>query len=183
LGFENTYALAMRQGQAQKLGAESIRDLVPFADKFTFGSDYEFLSRPEWTQLKDRYGLNFGRALSFDPALMYAAVQSGKVDVISAYSTDGRIAAFDLKVLKDTEEALPPYDAVLLLSPEHSTNSLLKEALEPLIGSIDDERMRSANKMVDLDGRSMGEAAAWLMAGIKGERETRPPTLEGSQLQ
>ena len=93
---------------------------------------------------------------------MYKAVQSGDVDVITAFSSDGRIAAFDLVVLEDDRHAFPPYDAVLLLGPRAASHPALEAALQPLIGAIDVEKMRTANQLVDLDGKSRQEAAQWL---------------------
>jgi osmoprotectant transport system permease protein len=94
-----------------------------------------------------------------DSTLLYAAVENGDVDVISAFSTDGRIAAFDLTLLEDTRGALPPYDAVLLVSPR--LRERRPEALEILVrldGAIDAEAMREANRLVDLDGGSVADA-------------------------
>ncbi len=162
LGFENSYALAMRRDHAEALGVGSIADLAHHASQLEIGGDYEFFARPEWEAVRDAYGLRFAGRRSFDSTLMYGAVVDRLVDVISAFSTDGRIAAFDLRVLEDPRQALPPYDAVLLLSPRASTRRDLVAALRPLVETIDDDRMREANKLVDLDGRSVGEAAELL---------------------
>ncbi|HVB37574.1 MAG TPA: ABC transporter permease/substrate-binding protein, partial [Vicinamibacterales bacterium] len=110
LGFENAYALAMREPQAARLGVRTITQLAPHAPELTIGSDYEFFARPEWQALRQLYGLRFRSQRSMDPALMYQAIQQGTVDVISAYSTDGRIAALNLRVLDDDRGAIPPYD-------------------------------------------------------------------------
>ena len=162
LGFENAYVLAMRRDRADALGAETIADLAVHAPRLEIGGDYEFFDRPEWAALRDAYGLRFARHRSLDSTLMYSAVAEGEVDVISAFSSDGRIAAFDLAILEDTRGALPPYDAVLLLSPKAAANPNLVAALQPLIGSIDDEGMRRANMLVDVDRRSVREAARTL---------------------
>lgn len=159
LGFENAYALAMRRDRAQELGIRTLQDLSGRSPSLRIGGDYEFFARPEWVAVRDRYGLAFAEQRSFDSTLMYPAVVEGQVDVISAFSSDGRIAAFDLLVLKDPLEALPPYDAVLLVSPAARRRPDLIAALRPLVGKIDDEQMRRANKLVDMDGRSVQEAA------------------------
>ncbi|MFQ5498633.1 MAG: ABC transporter permease/substrate-binding protein [Candidatus Zixiibacteriota bacterium] len=166
LGFENTYAMAVRCSLADSLGLESIEDLSEFAPQLRMGSDYEFYSRPEWTALKDAYHLTFGELRTFDPTLMYSAIATGQVDVISAYSTDGRIVQNDLVVLADPKQALPPYDAVLLLSPEARQNKSLVNELSALIDLISDENMRRANKLVDVDGLSVAEAAESLAVAI-----------------
>jgi osmoprotectant transport system permease protein len=169
LGFENTYALAMRESEATRLGISTVTDLSAYSPDLAIGSDYEFFDRPEWRQLKTTYGLEFRELRKLDPSLMYSAVAEGQVDVISAYSTDGRIAAYDLRVLGDPLGALPPYDAVLLLSPEAAKRADLVAALSPLVGSITDSNMRQANKLVDIDSRSIKAAARFLNLQITPE--------------
>ena len=117
LGFENAYALAMRRQQAEEIGARQIGDLAAFARRLVIGGDYEFFGRPEWIAIRDTYALAFESQRTMDASLMYQAVVGGQVDVISAFSTDGRIAAFDLVVLEDERGAIPPYDALILAGP------------------------------------------------------------------
>ena len=138
----------------------------PHSSSLSIGGDYEFFVRPEWRALSEHYRLNFASQRSFDPTLMYSAVQTRGVDVISAFTTDGRIPAFGLVLLRDDLEILPPYDAVLLLSPRAGSDPRLKRAFEPLVGSISNEEMRQANMMVDLKGTSVREAADWLSTAI-----------------
>jgi osmoprotectant transport system permease protein len=160
LGFENAYALAMRREQAEKLGVRTIADLAAHAPDLTLGSDLEFLSRPEWAALKGAYGLNFKAERRFQPTFMYKAVTDGEVDVISAFSSDGRIAADDLVVLTDPKQAIPPYDAVILLSPKRAGDARFKAVLQPLIGAIPVEPMRKANLSVDRDQNKQTPAQA-----------------------
>jgi osmoprotectant transport system permease protein len=169
LGFENAYALAMRQDRAEALGVRTVSDLTPHSPKLSIGGDYEFFIRPEWHALGQNYGLNFAVRRSFDSTLMYAAVNQGVVDVISAFSTDGRIPAFGLVLLRDNLEVLPPYDAVLLLSPKAGADARLRRTYEPLVGAITNEQMRQANMMVDLEGTSVREAADWLDTAVASE--------------
>ncbi|WP_437956760.1 glycine betaine ABC transporter substrate-binding protein [Sorangium sp. So ce119] len=164
LGFENTYALALRREVAERIGARTISDLVPAARSMTIGGDYEFFQRAEWKTVEQRYGIAFARQRSMDPSLMYEAVRAGEVDVISAFSTDGRIVSFDLRVLEDDRRAIPPYDAVVLasarLAREHPE---VVEALRGLEGKIDAARMRELNVAVDERGKSPAEAAEALL--------------------
>ena len=164
LGFENAYALAMRRERAAALGVHTIADLARHAGELTFGTDLEFLSRPEWTALRNAYGLNFKAQRSYTPTFMYRAIDSADVDVITAFSSDGRIAAQGLVVLDDPLHAIPSYDAVLLISPRRAKDELLRRALAPLIGKISVEPMRQANFMVDrdTDKATVQEAARFL---------------------
>jgi osmoprotectant transport system permease protein len=163
LGFENTYSLAVSAELAEERNITSIEDLLSVAPELSIGSDYEFFQRPEWRKLQDKYGLEFGRQRTFDPSLMYQAAAAGQVDVVTAYSTDGRIAAFDLRVLTDPRDAFPPYDAMLLVSPVASEDSKLVDSLRELVGTITASEMRQANKLVDVDGKSPAEAARMLV--------------------
>ena len=160
LGFENTYALAVRGQDAERLGLRTISDLAAVAPRFVFGSDYEFFARPEWPPVRDTYGLSFRELRSMDVSLMYQAVATGEVDVISAYGTDGRIDAFDLRVLDDERGAIPPYDAVVLagsgiarLAPD------VVAAVARLDGAISADRMRAMNFAVDEAGEDPSRVA------------------------
>jgi osmoprotectant transport system permease protein len=168
LGFENAYALTMREDRAAALGISSIADLAPHAPQLTLGADLEFLSRPEWAAIRDAYGLKFRAQRSFSPTFMYRALQDGEADVISAFSSDGRIAADHLTVLSDPRHAIPNYDAIVLISPRRAQDEQLIGALRPLIGKIDAPHMREANLMVDrdVDKRSPEQAARWLAAAV-----------------
>ena len=168
LGFENAYALAMRQDRARALGVASIADLARQAPSLTLGADLEFLSRPEWKAVASAYGLRFRAQRSYQPTFMYRAVAGGDVDVISAFSSDGRIAADRLVVLSDPRGAIPPYDAVVLIAPGRAGDARLRRALAPLIGRIPVEAMRAANLSVDRDDDKVapGEAAKALAAKL-----------------
>jgi osmoprotectant transport system permease protein len=151
LGFENAYALAMRADRAKALDVSTLADLAPVAPRLTLGGDLEFLSRPEWTAIRRAYDLHFKAERSYNPTFMYQALNSGEADVISAFSSDGRIAADHLVTLADPKGAVPAYDAVVLISPRHAQDPRLLSALRPLIGRIPVEAMRQANLSVDRD--------------------------------
>jgi len=166
LGFENAYALAMTQNRAHALGLTSLSDLAAHAPELTLGADLEFLSRPEWAAIQHAYGLEFKSQHAFNPTFMYRAIEGGEADVISAFSSDGRIAADHLVVLTDPKGAIPTYDAVVLISPKRAHDQRLMAALQPLIGAVPVERMRAANLMVDRDAdkKTPAEAARTLEA-------------------
>jgi len=172
LGFENAYALAMRRDRAEALGIKTLADLALKAPQLTMGGDLEFFSRPEWASVETTYGLRFKAKRQFQPTFMYRALGSGEADVISAFSSDGRIAADDLVVLADPKGALPPYDAVLLVAPGRAEDRRLREALAGLEGAITVEAMRAANLTVDRDRdkRSPAQAARALQADLATRR-------------
>ncbi|MGY3450740.1 glycine betaine/choline ABC-type transport system substrate-binding protein [Bradyrhizobium sp. USDA 4353] len=168
LGFENAYALVMPRKKAEALGIRSIEDLTRHTSGMSIAGDYEFFSRPEWAALRDAYGLAFRAQRQMQPDFMYAAVASGEVDVIAGYTSDGLIAKYDLVVLDDPKHAIPPYDAILLLSPRRSDDRALQEALRPLLGRIDIATMQQANlRASGSDAESSPQAVArWLRSKI-----------------
>lgn len=157
LGFENAYALAVKADS----GLASLAQLTARAPQLTLGADLEFLDRPEWHAVRDAYGLRFKATRAYSPTFMYRALASSQADVISAFSSDGRIAADHLTVLADPKGAMPHYDAILLASPAYARDARFAAALRPLIGAIRVEDMRTANYSVDRDsGKATPEAAA-----------------------
>jgi osmoprotectant transport system permease protein len=118
--------------------------------------------------LRDAYGLRFAATRAYSPTFMYRALASGQVDVISAFSSDGRIAADKLAVLTDPKGAVPAYDALLLVSPAHARDRRLLAALRPLVNAIPIAAMREANHMVDrdTDKRTPEAVARWLAAHL-----------------
>jgi len=168
LGFENAYALAMKRERAEALGIRSIADLASHAGNLSVGGDFEFFVRPEWTAIRNGYGLNFREQRQMQAEFMYPAAAGGDVDVIAAYTSDGRIVQFDLLVLDDPRHTIPPYDAILLVAPQRRGDRALLEALKPLIGRIDVETMRQANLRAGGGGADASPAAAarWLWGEI-----------------
>jgi len=101
---------------------------------------------------------------------MYPAVAAGEVDVISAYTSDGRIAQHDLVVLADPKHAIPPYDAILLTAPKRANDGVLNDALTPLVGAIDVNLMREANLSATGAGASPAEVARWLWGEMEKKK-------------
>ena len=169
LGFDNSYALAMKRTRAAELNIKTIADLARHAPQLSIAADYEFLVRPEWTALRNAYGLQFRTQRQMQSTFMYEAVATGEADVISAFSSDGRIAQYDLVVLSDPKNSLPPYDAILLVSPKHASDEKMLSALKPLLGMISVEKMREASLLADrAENKQTPEGAArWLWQQIE----------------
>jgi osmoprotectant transport system permease protein len=162
LGFANTYALAVRGAQAERLGLRTIGDLAPHPDlSAAFSSG--FLEREDgWPGLKRHYGLDLSRVSVMEHALTYRALAAGQVDVMDVFSTDGQLERLQLRLLEDDRRFFPDYSAVLLARRETAerfprTWIRLREALE---GRIDGRRMAQLNAMADLDGKRVPEVAA-----------------------
>lgn len=159
LGFENTYALAMRRSVAQRNGVRSLGDLAAASPALGIAGDYEFFARPEWDALVERYGLAFSNVRPMSAALMYQAVTTSAVDVVAGFSTDGRINGSGLLVLEDELGVIPPYEAVVL-----GSKRLVRQfpevaaCLRALNGKLDVVLMRDLNQQV-VDGSSPADAA------------------------
>ena len=167
LGFENAYAFAMRRADAEALGVRRLSDLAPHTRRLAAGGDYEFWSRREWRAVRETYEIDFAERRSMDPSLMYAAAAAGQVDVIVAFSSDGRIAAYDLLTIEDDRGAIPPYDAVVLVSRAlRASRPGVVAALAALEGRIEVARMRALNRAVDEDGRSPAAVARGFQAEL-----------------
>ena len=112
--------------------------------------------------------MRFASATPYSPTFMYQALASGAVDVISAFSSDGRIAADGLTILTDPRHAIPGYDAILLVGPRHAHDDRLIAALRPILGRIPVATMQQANYRVDraTDKQSPEAAARWLAGAI-----------------
>ncbi len=146
LGFNDTYALAMREDLAQKLGIRTLSDLAKHP-ALKLGLSQEFIGRADgWRGLVKAYRLPFQTPQGFDHGTAYKAIQAGTVDVVDVYSTDAEIAQDKLRVLGDNRHYFPAYDAVLVYRND-MPRRLPKTwaALEQLRGSIPAARMIAMN--------------------------------------
>ena len=160
-GINNTYAIAVREKDAVQHGWKAISDLGPFATKLRAGFTAEFSERPDgYPGLREAYGFQFGEVRDIDAGLMYEAIAGDEVDVIAAFATDGRIAAYDLTLLIDDRRFFPPYYAApVVRSQTLQACPDLHEALSSLEKTLDDATMRELNSKVDRQKRSPREVA------------------------
>lgn len=151
LGFNNTYTLAVRQDTAEKYGLESFSDLAKVSNELTLGATIEFTNREDGLPgLAKMYNMNFGDLRAVDGGLRYTALKSKESDVIDAFSTDGLLEEFKLKVLEDDQKFFPPYYAVPIIREDTlREHPEIKEALDLLAGKLTDEKMRELNYRVD----------------------------------
>lgn len=151
-GFENSYAFTITAELAEKENIEKVSDLKSLAGDLAFGVDNSWLNRKGdgYEGFVEEYGFEFGNAFPMQIGLVYQAAASGDMDVVLAYTTDGRIKAFDLKVLEDDHNFFPPYETSAVASndilEEHPE---IDELLERLVGKIDTEMMQELNYEAD----------------------------------
>ena len=163
LGFNNGYALAMREERAQAAGVRSLSDLLR-NPQLKLGLSQEFIGRRDgWPGLAAAYGYTFSTPSGLDHGLAYEALAAGKIDVMDIYTTDAKIERYKLRVLEDDRKYFPRYDAVLLYRldvPKRFPDAW--KALGGLQGKISEAQMIRMNAAAELEGRSFAEAAALL---------------------
>ena len=166
LGFNNSYALAMRGERAQALGIRTLSDLAKHP-ALKLGLSPEFIGRADgWPGLKAAYTLPHPTPSGLDHGLAYEAVAAGKIEAMDIYTTDAKIERYELRVLEDDRKYFPRYDAVLLYRldvPKRFPDAW--RAIGKLEGRIDERTMIRMNAAAELQGRSFAEAAALLNAG------------------
>jgi len=162
----NTYALAVRQGDAESKGLKSLEDLATklnAGEKLTFGCNIEFYKRDDGLKpLQKAYGFQFPRSdvKRMDTGLVYKALKDGDVDVGLVFATDGRIPAFNFVVLKDTKNYFPAYAITPTVRQETlDANPDLADHLNKLSALFDDATMSALNAEVDVDKKSVTEVA------------------------
>jgi len=181
LGFNNTYALALRGDDAHAKGITRLSDLKAHPE-LRLGVSQEFIGRADgWPGLKQTYALPFDTPRGLDHGLAYEAIAQRQVDVIDIYSTDAKIDKYGLTVLADDRRYFPPYDAVLLYRadlPQRLPKTW--QALSRLEGSIDDASMRRMNAAAELEGKDFASIAASFIAQRSGAA-TKPAAPEASR--
>ncbi len=161
LGFDNTYALAMKRQKAKVLGIRSIGDLRR-APQLKVVVSHEFLKRPDgWPGLARAYGLHRS-VTGIEHGLAYQALDDGAIDVTDAYSTDGEIVRYDLTLLDDNRHFFPEYRAVPLVRSQLPQRAIA--AINRLGGLLDDATMQRLNAAVVFDKRSFADVAGTFLA-------------------
>lgn len=162
LGFENTYTLAY--SKEKPYNAKTYSDLVEASksEDIVFGAPHAFYERPGdgYDAMVEVYPFTFSNTESLDPNVMYEAVKQGDVDVITAFTTDGRIERFDLAMTTDDKGFFPKYDAAPLVRQETlETYPELEDVLNELAGKISLQDMQEMNARVDIDGDKAEDVA------------------------
>lgn len=161
LGFENTYAIAVRPETAAEYRLRTLSDLARAAPRLTAGFTPDFIGREDGLPgLRKAYGIHPREVRSLLQAVKYQALASGSVDLVDGYSTDGLLSRYKLVVLEDDRRFFPPYEAAFLAGP-----ALLRDApeavsaLTPLNGILDEPLMRSLNQRLEVDGLPVTQVA------------------------
>jgi osmoprotectant transport system permease protein len=181
LGFENTYAIAVRRPTADSLHLATLSDLARVAPRLRAGLSPDFIGRDDGLPgLQRAYGLHFQAVRALLPAVKYQALAAGSVDVIDGYSTDGLIARYDLVVLRDDRNFFPPYEAAPLASGNLARrNPAAIAALGELAGRLDVATMRKLNERVEVNGEPAAAVAhdELVALGLVGAANAAAPAV------
>jgi len=160
-GFNDTYTLSVRQDTSKKYNLETISDLAKVGDKLTLGATLEFCNRADgYSGITKVYNLKFKSFSSIDGGLRYTAIGNKKVDAIDAFSTEGLLKSYKLKVLKDDKHFFPNYDAVPIVNTKTlEKHPELKDLINKMGGKITDEKMIDLNYKVDKLGEEPTKVA------------------------
>ncbi|MBO0482787.1 osmoprotectant ABC transporter substrate-binding protein [Candidatus Enterococcus courvalinii] len=151
-GFENTYVFLVRKDTAEKYNLKKVSDLKNVANELVAGVDTSWINRKGdgYDGFQETYGFSFESILPMQIGLVYDAVEAGKMDIVLGYSTDGRIASYDLVMLEDDLSFFPPYDAAPVVANQVLKDTPhLEEALQKLGGTITTEEMQKLNYEAD----------------------------------
>jgi len=166
-GFENTYALAVKEEFAEENDIETISDLVPYGPELVFGAEHEFFEEEgtmRFNPFNEHYGFEWKDSNSIDIGLKYSAMDNGNIDVTMVYSTDGLNQASNLKILEDDKEFFPEYFASHsmrdTLYEEYADSAPnLEEVLLSMEGQISNEEMIDMNYRADAEGEDPHDIA------------------------
>lgn len=160
-GFNNAYSLAVNKANAKKYHLNKFSDLAKYPDTFIFGAEYDFYEIPMgYKELCNRYGLQFKKELDMDIGLKYEAVQSGKIDVMNIFTTDGQLSGSELIVLEDDRHFFPSYHCATVVREDVLKKYPgLENALNKMDGILTDGEMAGLNYLVDIKGRPEQEVA------------------------
>ena len=159
--YNNTYALAMPKNVAEKYNVKTISDLRNVAANVKAGFTLEFADREDgYKGMQKLYNFQIANVTTMEPKLRYSAIDSGRVTVIDAYSTDSELEQYGLQVLEDDKGLFPPYQGAPLLRKETLDKyPELEKTLNKLAGKISDEDMRKMNYEVNVNGESAEKVA------------------------
>jgi len=175
LGFNNTFAILIRGEAAKRFGVRTISDIAPYTPTWLAAFGYEFIERADgFAGLSETYDLKFAEPPRvMELGLTYRALADQRVDLIAGDSTNGLIAALDLFLLEDDKQYFPPYDGVPVFRSETLQRyPQLREVLNRLAGTIDEDQMRRMNYQVDGEGKLVREVVREFLTADKREDRT-----------
>lgn len=160
-GFNDTFGIAMKRELAESLDVKTYSDLAKVSGQLTFGAEHDFFERDDgFKGITAVYGFEFDKEVGMDIGIKYQAIESGEVDVINIFSTDGKLKEFDMVVLEDDQYFFPSYFAATLIRAE--TLEMYPE-LEAVLGKMDNlinnDEMTEMNYLVEIEKQEASTVA------------------------
>jgi len=169
VGFNNTFAILVRSGEASRLQLKTITEASRYAAGWRAGFGQDFMSRQDgYPGFAKTYGLKFAEPpREMDLSLSYQALANGQVDLIAGNSTDGMIDRLGLYQLEDDRHYFPPYEAAPVVRREILDRyPKLRDAIDSLAGKITNEQMRKLNYAIDGEKRDVKEVVREFLAQL-----------------
>ena len=153
-GFNNTYGLVIRKEIADKYNIKTYSDLAKYSQELNFGAEYDFYEREDgYDALCKEYGLKFKSTSDLDIGLKYAAINSGEIDVMNIFTTDGQLSTSDIVVLEDDKEFYPTYYCGTVIRKDTlEKNPKLRDVLMKMENIINESEMAKLNYEVEGNG-------------------------------
>lgn len=156
-GFNNTYGLVVRKEIADKYNIKTYSDLSKYAQELNFGAEYDFYEREDgYDALCEAYNLNFKSTSDLDIGLKYQAINSGEIDVMTIFTTDGQLSTSDVVVLEDDKEFYPTYYCGTVVRKDtldKYKDKDLKGVLLKMDNILNDSEMSKLNYEVESNGK------------------------------
>jgi osmoprotectant transport system permease protein len=177
LGFNDTYALAVKEEFAEKHNLHTIGDLISIESGIKAAFSYEFMDRKDgYPGLVDNYHLNFDpqKINRMEHTLSFQAIDQNAVDLIDVYSTDAKIKKLHLRLLKDDHNYFPVYQAVWVARQSFVEKHPREwQALLGLEGRISEGAMLDMNAQADIEKIPFKQIAAQFLGSEIPESESR----------
>lgn len=160
-GFNNSFALVVRNEIAGRFNLETYSDLAKVSDQVVFGGNYDYIEREDgYPLLCSTYGMNFKDTKDMDIALKYQAMEQGDIDVTNAFTTDAMLSAADIKILKDDKDFFTTYYGGTIVKEDTLEKyPSLEAVLEKMTNLISDEEMQRLNYEVEVNEKDEAQLA------------------------
>lgn len=154
-GFNNTYALIIREEAAKKYNLTKTSQLADVSDQLVFGGNSDYIERKDGFHLLcDTYGLKFKDVKDIDIGLKYEALKKGDIDVSNGFTTDAQLSNDNVRVLEDDKHLQVNYFCSNVVRNDTlKSHPGLEEAIMKLDNSITDKEMASLNYKVEVEGK------------------------------
>lgn len=160
LGFNNTFAFAVRTETAKKLNLKTLSDLAQHPELVFMGDETTFTRPDQYPGLQKVYGFHNTNKKVMDVNLKYQALMQGSVDIVPGFSTDGSLKQYPVTVMQDDKNFFPPYDAAIVIRQDTLKKyPQIEDALKPLFGAITNDEMINMNYQVDVEHKDAREVA------------------------